>query len=489
MRRIALPSLFRSRACLACLACLSGIACHSTPTAPAPTVAPPEAAPLAAPLDPSDPAALSGTAEDVAQIDPTLAFVPGGTVVVAWTSLRSGGAPSVVRARFSRDGGATWEGALTLTAPEGRSSLQPAMTTDPAGNVYLAWLGRRDLGDGGAEDSHVYVARADAGSGSFGAPVEVSNETHKGAQIHKPWMASTGKGSVIVTWAYTHTNGDGVGIATTKDGATWKRGIVIERIDLGARFPYVCASAHGEHAWVAYLDADAGVRLRASDDGGESWAPARVATVSLPEDKAHFALETPVCSGEGDDVTVAFARVRGVVTDAGAGVTVTPTSPAASSIVVARAIDGGRSFDIRRTYEAGSQLVLDPQIAREPDGTVDVAFYGSSAERAEHAARGAEPAPPSPSPGPTSDAAALRWFHVDERGAFSPTKIARDHLRFEPSPSAVAWPGSYFGWTWNEGALFVASVDNTEGKPHVAFARLGAPEAHGAEAHGAAEAH
>jgi hypothetical protein len=471
MRRTALLSLL-----------LFGIACHSTPTAPAPTIAAPEAAPLAAPLDPADPAALSGTAEDVAQIDPTLAFVPGGTVVVAWTSLRSGGAPSVVRARFSRDSGNTWEGAITLAAPDGRSSLQPALAADPAGNVYLAWLGRRDLGDGGAEDSHVYVARADAGAGSFGAPVEVSNETHKGAQIHKPWMASTGKGTLLVTWAYTHANGDGVGIATTKDGATWKRGIVIERIDLGAKLPYVCAAAHGEHAWIAYLDADAGVRLRASDDEGISWAPARVATVSLPEDRAHIALETPVCAGEGDDVTVAFARTRGVVADAGAG-TVVDTGPA-SSIVVARAVDGGRSFDIRRSYEAGSQLVLDPQIVREPDGTMDVAFYASNAERPERTARGAEP----PSPATTPEAAALRWFHVDERGTFSATRIARDHLRFEPSASSLAWPGSYFGWTWNEGALFVASVDNSEGKPHVALARIGGPEPRGVETHGA-EAH
>ena len=382
----------------------------------------------------------------------------------------------MVRARFSRDGGGTWEGAQTLSAPEGRSSSHATLATDGAGNVYLAWLGRRELGDGGADDSHVYVARADAGAASFGAALELSNETHKGAQIQKPWMTSTGKGVVMVTWGYTHVNGDGVGIATTKDGVTWKRGIVIERIDLGARLPYICASPRGDQAWVAYLDADAGVRLRASDDDGASWAPARVATVSLPEDKARVALETPVCAGDGEDVTVAFARTR-PVPDAGA-LAAGDTTP--TGIVFARSVDGGRSFDIRRTYEVGGQLVLDPQVAREPDGTTDIAFYASNAdrpERPEHGAHGAEPPPPSP---PADAAAAtLRWFHVDERGVFSPTRVARDHLRFESSPSALAWPGSYFGWTWNDGTLFVASVDNTEGKPHVAFARIGAAEAHG----------
>jgi hypothetical protein len=469
MRRIAHASLFP--VLLPVLSSVIGAGCHSSQSAPAPARAPAEAGPLAAPLDPSDPAALSGTADDVAQIDPTLAFAAGGTVVVAWTSLRAGGAPSAVRARFSRDGGGTWEGAQTLAAPEGQSSSHAALTTDAAGNVYLAWLGRHELGDGGADESHVYVARADANATSFGPPVEVSNETHKGAQIQKPWMASTGKGVVMVTWAYTHTNGDGVGIATTKDGVTWKRGIVIERIDLGAKLPYICASPRSDQAWLAYLDADSGVRLRASDDDGASWAPARVATVSLPEDKARVALETPVCAGDGEDVTVAFARTR-PVPDAGA-LAIADSAP--TGIVVARSIDGGRSFDIRRTYEASGQLVLDPQLAREPDGTADIAFYASNVDRPEHVAHGAEPPPPSAAP----DAAALRWFHVDERGTLSPTRVARDHHRFEPSASALAWPGSYFGWSWNDGALFVASVDNTEGKPHVAFARLGAAEAHG----------
>jgi hypothetical protein len=114
-------------------------------------------------------------------------------------------------------------------------------------------------------------------------------------------------------------------------------------------------------------------------------------------------------------------------------------------------MDGGRSFDARKVYDAGANEVLFPQILREPDGSLDLAFYGSGASR---------------------DAGALRWTRAaDEKSPLSAPRVLRDHFRFEPSPNATAWPGSYFGWAWHDGAVYAASVDNAGDQPHIAFTR------------------
>jgi hypothetical protein len=419
-------------------------ACHRTPAPPSAASDPATDAAVvsAAPLDPSDPAGLSRASDSGAETGPSLAVTSDGTVVIAWTSRRPG-KPDVIGTRFSRDSGATWELMQTIPAPDDRAASDPVVAADRAGNVYLAWLGAR-AADAGTTDSHVYVARAEAGSNQFGPPFEVTDAMRHGANVSRPWLAVTGNGNVLVTWAFFSPNADGVGIASSKDGASWTRGIVIERIDLHVKLPYICTSPDGERAWVAYLDAEAGVRVRASDDGGLTWSPARVSTASTHEDRPLIAPQSPVCVGEGEDVTVAYARLRSS-SDAGLGTT-------ASSIVVARSADGGRSFDVRRSYDAGSVSIEYPQIAREGDGSVDVAFYASGA---------------------TPEGGALRSvrFSADEKGSVSASKIVRDHFHFDPLGDQNMLPGTYFGWAWHDSALFAASIDNSGEGPHVVFTR------------------
>jgi len=418
-------------------------ACHRTDAAPPTATAPIDAAvAAAAALDPTDPAGLSRAPDSIAEIGPSLAITPDGTVAVAWTSKRPN-KPSVIGVRLSRDSGATWESMQAIAAPEDRSATDPVLASDSSGNVYMAWLGWHES-DGGPVDSHVYVARADAASGTFAAPVEVTDKMRPGTGVSRPWVAVTGSGNVLVTWAFASPSGDGVGIAQSTDGAKWTKGVVIERIDLHTKSPFICTSPHGERAWVVYLDSEAGVRVRASDDGGLTWSPARVATVSAFDDRALVAQQSPVCVGEGEEVTVAYARSR-VANDAGA-------QTAASSVVVARSADGGRSFDARKTYDAGPILVMYPQLAREGDGSLDLAFYASGA---------------------TPEAGALRWVRAaEEKAVLSASKVVRDHFRFASTREESAWPGSSFGWAWRDGSLFAASIDNSGEQPHVVFSRV-----------------
>ncbi|MGO8993439.1 MAG: sialidase family protein [Polyangiaceae bacterium] len=424
-------------------------ACHRTPDAPTPTAQTPDAA-LAAHVDSKDPSVLSQSLETAAQIEPSLAVTSDGKVAIAWMSA-VGERSSVIGLRFSSDGGTTWGAVKKISSPDGRTASDPVIKADQNGVFYVAWRATGPDGTGGTPDSHIYVARSeasDAGSSAgevLGAPVDVTDHMRGGARLARPSLAVTGTGAIVVAWSYTSPLGDGIAVARSEDGKSWTKSIVIERIELRATLPFATASAHGNRVWVTYLDSEAGVRLRASEDGGATWSPARGATVSAPEDRKRIGVDTPVCVGDADDVAVAY----GLVHDANA--------TALDTIVIAKSSDGGRTFDERRTLEGGSMSMMHPALAREPDGALDLAFYATGA---------------------TPDTGALRWLHAErDRSPLGPSKVARASFRFEPATEAHNWPGAYFGWEWQGGSLYAASIDNSGDMAHVAFTRIGAASA------------
>jgi hypothetical protein len=401
-------------------------------------------------LDSGDPAVLSRTAETSAQIDPALAIGGEGAVAIGWLGVRPGKS-SLVGARVSRDLGVTWSSVQALLSPDGRTAADPAAGVTARGDVLVAWLGYRpDPASGERRDAHVYVARAEPEASELGAPVDVSEPMRRGTLVDKPSLAISPSGTALVIWRYTADDGNGIGIARGDADGRWLGGKVIERVGLQAWLPSVCASAHGERVWVAYVDGEAGVRVRASDDGAVSWSPARAATVSLSDEKPRIAIEMPTCAGDGDDVAVAYGRTREGRDDG--------RSPGLDSIVIARSFDGGRTYDWRRTIEMPSDAVaLHPQLVREPDGTLDVAFYQANA--------GAD----------AGDAASLKYVRL-EKGAASASapRVVSDHVRIARDRKSPMWPGDSLGLAWHDGKLYVASIDATGDLSHVAFAGIAA---------------
>ena len=270
---------------------------------------------------------------------------------------------------------------------------------------------------------------------------------HRDARLAKPWVTVTPSGAIVVTWGYSSSMGDGIGVARAGDGQTWSEQVVLERIGLQASFPFTCASAHGDRVWVVYLDSEVVsgetrrlIRVRASDDGGLTWSPSRSATASTMDDRPRIGSDTPVCAADGEDLTLAYGLVQDV------------KARALDAIVIAKSLDGGRTFDSRRVFEGGSLLMMHPQLVREPDGDLNLAFYAA---------------------GPTPDTGALRWLHADaDRSPLGPSKVLRPGFRFETAPEAHNWPGLYFGLGWQDGTLYAASIDNSGDMAHVAFTRV-----------------
>ncbi|HEY2516652.1 MAG TPA: sialidase family protein [Polyangiaceae bacterium] len=433
---------------LGLVGCSALLACHRTQASPTPPVAAVDAAPTVAHFEAVDARQLSASAGTEAQTEPSLAITPSGEVLIAWMEQRAG-TSTTLGIRFSPDEGKTWGPVETLASPDGRSATQPVVVADGKGNIFVAWVATGRDGPGGVADSHVYVARREGGSGKFGEPVEVSTDMRRGSRFGAPWMTISGTGAALVAWTYQQAMGDGIAVARSEDGVTWARSIVIERVGLQARFPYLCASHQGPSAWVTYLDGDVGVRIRASDDGGLSWSPARVATVSVADEKPRVVNDITPCVGDGDEVTVAYGRARG--NDAGAG-----AATVADSLVLAKSFDGGRTFDARRILDLGPTSALHPQMAREADGPIDLAFYASASD---------------------PDAGSLRWMRAaDNLSPLGGARVARDKVRFDAKPQGRAWPGGYFGWQWRDGALYAALADATDDNlPHIAFTRVTTP--------------
>jgi hypothetical protein len=395
-----------------------------------------------------DPSVISPMSESEAQTEPTLAVTSDGRIAVAWVS---GGAEAdaantantAIGVRLSKDGGASWTSVQSIRSPDARTATDPVLAADAGGNLYLAWLAAGPDGPGGVPDSHIYVARAEAPGSVFGPAVDLSERMHRGAKLAKPWLAATSNGAVVATWAYGSSLGDGIGIARSTDGRSWTKGSVLERVGLRASLPYLCASGHGDRLWVAYLDSEAGVRVRASDDGGINWSPGRGTTVSTTEERPRIANDAPVCVGEAEEVTVAY------------GLAHDPRSASSlESIVLAKSYDGGRVFDSRRVLDGGGVAMMHPQIAREYDGAIDLAYYAAGA---------------------TPEAGALRWTRAESDHAplgLGLSHVGRPSFRFEPARDKRAWPGDYFGWAWRAGTLYAASSDNAGEITRVAFTRI-----------------
>jgi hypothetical protein len=425
-------------------ACTVG-GCHRK-EAPPPPPTPGATTSAAPPLDSGDPSVLSSSSDSSSQLEPHLAVSGDGVVVVAWMAARPG-LPAVIGARFSRDGGKTWGPVQTLAAPGGRASADPTLAADPRGNVYLAWLGfTPDVTGGPPRDAHVYVARTESEGRTFGAPVDVSQGTRRGASVDKPWITITSAGAAVVAWSYTSAEGNGIAVARSPNGVDWAKSIVVDRTGLHASLPFVCAPRRGDRVWLAYLDDDGGVRLYTSDDGGVTWPSSRAVTVSTAAEREHVAADSPTCAGEEDDVAVAFGHTKDVRDGA--------RSPGLDSIVLVRSFDGGRTFDWRRTLDTSDGLAMHPEILREPDGALDVVYYAG----------------PAGAPDTASPAGAVRWARVPHSDApLTAPRTGREPVRFVRERRDTAWPGDYFGVAWRSNELLVTTIDATSGPAHVAL--------------------
>jgi hypothetical protein len=119
--------------------------------------------------------------------EPSLAALPGGDLVAAWTRGAAGAGRIVVRTRIAGE----WREPVPIS-PVGQVASAPTVSADASGRVCVAWLGR----DGGG-DPRVWFARF-VYTSPFAQPVVLSTSTQ---QPGEPLVVNDPHGTAYVIWS------------------------------------------------------------------------------------------------------------------------------------------------------------------------------------------------------------------------------------------------------------------------------------------------
>jgi hypothetical protein len=387
---------------------------------------------------------VSRSSDTLLEAETSVAVASSGVVAAAWIAVPMGGQDTWIGTSFSTDGGATWSPPGAAHSPGGRAATDPTLVTDASGAFYLAWLGYKP-GPNAPSDMHLYVAKADAGATSFGAPVEASDPKVLSAAYDKPWLVRTEKGTLLVTYSSQTSGFDLLAARSADGGATWKVAIIASdpSSKVFRNLAFVCTGAGGARLHVAFAQlgpAGAEIHVMASDDDGVTWTgDTRVSTAG-----EQVAFDDPTCVAAGNDLWIAYSLTKdGSVMDA-----------KDSMIRLAHSSDGGMSIADRTDVgdAAAGAFFLHPTLGREASGALDLVYYVASADG-------------------DKEGAYRRSRAVTPGGPFGPSIVVAHPVTFQSKRQMVDWLGDYTGLFLQGGDLYTTYVDNSSGASHVAFAR------------------
>lgn len=362
-----------------------------------------------------------------------------GGVLASWIAFFTDGS-SAIGYTVSRDGGETWTAPAYAKSPDGRLASNPVVAVDGQGRFSLAWLGFRP--DALTPDEHVYVARLDAASETFGAPVVASDDgSATNRDFDKPALAVDANDNLLLTWAdFTGASGGtppSLTFARSIDGTSFTRTTVVADASFGNLAALCLDSSAGPAAplYLVHLGAGATVTLRRSVDQGKTWAPLAVPATSV-------VFQDITCAAHGSDLWITYASGTAVFSPS-------QDSPG-DAVSVVHSATGGDAFDQPVTVSnggAGAQYLF-PQIARSPAGDLLVAYYQGKVD------------------GPVKLMVAS-----SKTGAAWTSAALGTAGNFTVDRTLASWLGDYLGLASTAAGTFASYTENSAGKAHVAFAK------------------
>ncbi len=367
-----------------------------------------------------------------------------GAVVAAWIGFFADNTSGIGYA-VSRDAGATFTPPAYVKAPGGRASGSPVVAVDGQGRISLAWLGFTF--DSMNPDEHVYLARLDNATETFGAPAIASDDgTSTTRDFDKPSITIDAKDDLLITWA--DFTGSGMGtpasltLARSSDGATFKRSTITADASFG-NLAYLCVDAAGGPTaplYLVHLGAGGTVTLRHSTDQGLTWQtlPAVPATNVIFQDIT--------CAVHGSDLWITYAS--------GTAPFQNGKNTPADAVSVLHSANGGTSFDAVVTASSGAAgaQYLFPRLARSPAGSLEIVYYE----------------------GTEGNPAALMRATSKTGATWTSSKLA-DAGTFTLDRSLASWLGDYLGVAATDKGLFSSYTENTQNKAHIGFVHVAAP--------------
>lgn len=214
---------------------------------------------------------------------PTFAFSPGIEAYALWERSSGHGIGTELVLSRSPAFGHVWEEPVLVTdKSEPSTNAFSSLGVSPRGEVFAVWLDGRDQDKGPRGTSAVYLAKSTDGGKSFLPNVAVA---HGVCPCCRPTIAFGQGGKIHVSWRQVFEGSiRDMALATSNDGGkTFSEPARVAtdnwKID-GCPHSGATMAVRGERLWISwYSDGDgsnSGVRLTWSDDGGQTFAPAKL---------------------------------------------------------------------------------------------------------------------------------------------------------------------------------------------------------------------
>ncbi len=380
-----------------------------------------------------EPAAVSSLQAQHTGAESAVALGPNGDVMVAFMVLDDSNA---IGYAYSPNFGIDWNPVKLVRSPDKRNSNDPSLAVDPAGNFYLTWFGQRFP----PSDAHVYWAKAPTGSGTFGAPDEVTVPTDDAA-YDRPNIKLSPQGTPLVTYARGPAGGetlDTIVVAAAPDGAHFAATTVVGPSPAAFRdFPLLCVPVGGDRVYLAYGDSGA-LWLQSSTDG-QHWDAARVQVFTQTT-------SDPRCAANGNDVWILDAKAKAFPPNG---------APTLQTLLLRHSGDRGLTFDPPVTVADGasSSLFMLANISVGGTGLVNITYYEGTSD---------------------GDASArFRVLRARDRSATSFWPALTLHTPVTMRTGyGQRWLGDYTATAENFGVLNVAYVDNSGSGSQMLFERV-----------------
>ncbi|MFO0756662.1 MAG: hypothetical protein U0359_09235 [Byssovorax sp.] len=361
-----------------------------------------------------------------------------GSAVVAWIGFFADGSSSIGYA-VSRDAGASWTKPAYVPSPGGRFASSPALAVDGQGRFSLAWLGFRI--DPQKPDEHVYLARLDAATESFGEPVIASDDGSADTRdFDKPSLAVDANDNLLVTWAdFTGFNTGtppALTFARSVDGTTFNRTTVTADMSFG-NLASLCVDASAGPAapvFLVHLVQGATLLLHRSVDQGKTWQP-----MAVPVSDVVF--QDPTCVAHGSNLWIAYAEGMAAFS---------PSMDSPADLVrVVHSGNAGVNFDAPALVSIGpaGPARLFPRISRSPSGELQIAYYE----------------------GTPNNPANLMLATSSDGNSWTTNGLAMAGT-FTLDRTLASWLGDVLGIAATASGTLMSYTDNSEGKSHIALA-------------------
>ena len=184
--------------------------------------------------------------------------------------------------------GSSFEKPIKITDSPAKSfSGYPSLGVAPNGDVYAVWIDTRDQAGDSAGNYAVYLARSTDHGATFAKNVRVAGKI---CPCCRPTLAFGQKGEVMVFWRHVYPGSirDMTVATSNDDGATFSspRKVAEDNWKINGCPDSGAATARvGNRVYVAWLTEASpdrgGVRMTWTEDGGQTWAPAIMASQNI----------------------------------------------------------------------------------------------------------------------------------------------------------------------------------------------------------------